>query len=103
MRVSVSRPARWVVRARGGRVYLWEHDGEVRAATIEPDGEVFVTRPGDGFAFHVDRTLECPRGVHIGLRPWLRLFAREGPRGGSVLWRAVAVEHHIPDGGVGST
>jgi len=69
----------------------------------EPDHEVFLPRPGDGFEFHVERSLECPGGIHVGLRPWMRLFAREGRRGRSVLWRAIAVEHHIPDGGVGST
>jgi hypothetical protein len=103
MRVSVSRTARWVVRTRGGQLYLWEEDGEIRAATKRPGSEAFSERPGDGFVFHVERSLECPRGIHIGLRPWSGLFAREGPRGGSIVWQAIAVEHHIPDGGTGSS
>jgi hypothetical protein len=102
MRVSVSRTARRLIRARGGRVYLWEQDGEIRVGTTQPDDEAFVRRDGDGFEFQLEQSLECPGGIHVGLRPWLRLFAREGPRGGSVLWRALAVERHVPDGGVGS-
>jgi hypothetical protein len=38
-----------------------------------------LPRPGDGFEFHVERSLECPGGIHVGLRPPRGQSGQRGP------------------------
>jgi hypothetical protein len=108
--VSASLDAVAHIRDRGGTAYVWFGDA-LETLTEPPTLPVDWARlPCDGIEVWFDRSLPEPEELRLELdRPPRRNLRARGTGGAwsnamaDTFWRGLAVEHHVPDGGTGTT
>ncbi len=110
MHVTASVGAAAHIRDREGITYVW-FDDALETSTEPPVRAVeWERRSCDSFELWFDRSLPEPDGLRLALDRPPRRHLRASGTGGAwsnamadAFWRGVAVEHHVPDGGTGTT
>jgi hypothetical protein len=110
VRVSVSTDAADHIRRHGGIAYVW-FDEALMSATERPQKAVdWKPLACDGLEVWFDGSLPEPTELRIGVdrppRRHLRVMGTGGDWSNTMadaFWLGLAVEHHVADGGTGTT